>query len=1190
MTETQNVATYARIRPYNPAINEDKRLTARAKDGDKILNSNGDNEDTYNFTSVFDMTESTDDLFERGMKPLLDFKILQGITSIFIVYGQSGSGKSFTLIGEHGHLGLFPMSLQYLLSKDIVESIHISSIEAYGVKATKIGFYDLVEQYHVMKKNPNAYDPFTANESKNVNARNAQKLVITPENCLSIITDLQAASHMAPTLKNPHSSRGHTVYFSCVKLKGLEDVYFICCDLAGSEGQTALGTKDEFVEGLELAMRKGKLTLNKAQQKSIEQMYKTRSLEAGCINNGLTQLQSIFRELIKKKISKAQGLGLRKILSSFITLNSAYSVLFTLSASANNNKVTKATLSFAKQTQLVKVETVKAKAKIDKDAIIRELNELIQQLKFEMDDKNTQIREANETITDLQSRLSSTQQLHRQSMAVIKKKVKFGGGGAPISENAEDSDDDEKLDDDLLLQSVLDRVGQIAKQVEEAEQEQSKWMLKETDIKKINNMHARNKTFSNVLDITDINNIVYDEEHDIANMSEQEMKTAFDQFDEDLNGSIDNFELQRALEKMGQDMSMEEVNELIKEIDENGDGVVDFEEFKKLAEKGWFIGAYQTTLATTMSRHLRSFSTMSLAMDGGGGYGDTDDTKEAPAAAVAAAAAAAAAAADKEQELITEINEQQTQIQELDMQFKDEQLRSKMFESELEELKKQIQGMQKDNLQLTKKMENLKAETANKKNFIMVKPPGATREIVHIQIGQCGNNIGTSFWTSMLAEHKLRDDGNFSGAPSSKDDMHRLEKIGVYFSESAFMKFVPRAVCVDCDPSVIDNLRSSLLFSNLFKPDNMVAGKTGTGNNFAKGHYTDGAEMVDEIIDAVRKECEDCDCLQGFQMTHALGGGCGSGLGTLTLIKLRDEYPDRIICTHSVYPSRKVSDVVVEPYNTMLALTQLLENSDQTFNIDNGALFGISSNMLKQKDPKYADLNWIISVVMSGITASLRFSGKLNGDLRKLGVNLVPFPRLHFFLMAHAPLFAKDEGSKVNLTVQEISKQMWSSKNCLSEVNVADGKYLSASCQFRGYNVATQEVDDEVAKVQQQNDDGFVSWIPNNIKVQIIDIKPMYNADSVDMDINMDGTFVGNSTAIKGGFMRMAKQFAKLYRRKAFLHWYKGEGMDAMEFEEASKNINDLVTEYQDKQDAVAEGDADEDENEDGDDDEEEEE
>eukprot|EP01084_Bolivina_argentea_P065977 120267_1 len=271
MTETENVATYSRIRPYNPAINEDKSLTARAVDGNKIINQNNNKEDTYNFTRVFDMTDSTQDLFDDGMKPLLDYKILQGINSIFIVYGQSGSGKSFTLIGEKGHLGVLPLSLQYLLEQDCVERIDVSSIEAYGIKATKIGFYDLVSQLKIkqsmfdQKSNSkkNKFDPYTSKDNNRLNSNNAQRIQITMNNCLQIITKLQQVSHMAPTLKNPHSSRGHTVYFACIKMNGLEDVYFIAVDLAGSEGQTALGTKDEFINGLKLAMAKGKLKLKK---------------------------------------------------------------------------------------------------------------------------------------------------------------------------------------------------------------------------------------------------------------------------------------------------------------------------------------------------------------------------------------------------------------------------------------------------------------------------------------------------------------------------------------------------------------------------------------------------------------------------------------------------------------------------------------------------------------------------------------------------------------------------------------------------------------------------------------------------------------------------------------------------------------------------------------------------------------
>jgi len=232
-------------------------------------------------------------------------------------------------------------------------------------------------------------------------------------------------------------------------------------------------------------------------------------------------------------------------------------------------------------------------------------------------------------------------------------------------------------------------------------------------------------------------------------------------------------------------------------------------------------------------------------------------------------------------------------------------------------------------------------------------------------------------------------------------------------------------------------------------------------------------------------------------------------------------------------------------------------------------LYNISHNVLKQNQPKYADLNHVISMVMAGITASLRFPGKLNGDLRKLGVNLVPFPRLHFFLIAHSPLFAPDQASHVKITVQEVTSQMWSSRNFLANVKAEDGKYLSASVGYRGENISSQEVDDQVAQVQQKLEEDFVKWIPNNIKSSIINVPPK--------EVAISGTFVANTTAIKAVFQRIATQFAKMYHRKAFLHWYKGEGMDEMEFQEADKNLRDLVTEYQDKQDAVVDQAADED-------------
>jgi tubulin beta len=124
---------------------------------------------------------------------------------------------------------------------------------------------------------------------------------------------------------------------------------------------------------------------------------------------------------------------------------------------------------------------------------------------------------------------------------------------------------------------------------------------------------------------------------------------------------------------------------------------------------------------------------------------------------------------------------------------------------------------------------------------------------------------------------------------------------------------------MDLEPGTMDSVRAGP-FGQLFRPDTFVFGQTGAGNNWAKGHYTEGAELIDTFLDVVRKEAEGCDCLQGFQICHSLGGGTGSGMGTLLISKIREEYPDRIMETFSVFPSPKVSDTVVEPYNATLSV------------------------------------------------------------------------------------------------------------------------------------------------------------------------------------------------------------------------------------------------------------------------------
>ncbi|ETO00283.1 tubulin beta chain [Reticulomyxa filosa] len=466
------------------------------------------------------------------------------------------------------------------------------------------------------------------------------------------------------------------------------------------------------------------------------------------------------------------------------------------------------------------------------------------------------------------------------------------------------------------------------------------------------------------------------------------------------------------------------------------------------------------------------------------------------------------------------------------------------------------------------------------------------REIVHIQAGQCGNQIGSKFWEVISDEHGIDPTGTYKG-----DSDLQLERVNVYFNEATGGRYVPRAILLDLEPGTMDSVRAGP-FGQLFRPDNFVQQKIERclhkveletigqkditqvrERNICFFYilfkclktyffFLKGAELIDSVLDVVRKEAEGCDCLQGFEVTHSLGGGTGSGMGTLLISKIREECmnfcvinllkrciitifffcmcamlktdPDRMMCTFSVFPSPKVSVffftfnilhfnfLIVEPYNATLSVHQLVENADEVMVIDNEALYDICFRTLKLSTPAYGDLNHLVSAAMSGITCCLRFPGQLNSDLRKLAVNLIPFPRLHFFMTGFAPLTSRGSQIYRSLSVPELTQQMFDAKNMMCASDPRHGRYLTASAMFRG-RMSTKEVDEQMLNVQNKNSSYFVEWIPNNIKSSVCDIPPR--------GLKMSVTFLGNTTAIQDMFKRVGEQFTAMFRRKAFLHW-----------------------------------------------------
>lgn len=155
----------------------------------------------------------------------------------------------------------------------------------------------------------------------------------------------------------------------------------------------------------------------------------------------------------------------------------------------------------------------------------------------------------------------------------------------------------------------------------------------------------------------------------------------------------------------------------------------------------------------------------------------------------------------------------------------------------------------------------------------------------------------------------------------------RETSFSTFFSETGSGKYVPRALYIDLEPSVIDEIKHGS-YRSLFHPEQLISGKEDAANNYARGHYTVGKEIIDHVTDKMRKLTEDCSGLQGFLIFHSFGGGTGSGFTSLLMERLSIDYGKKSKLEFAIYPAPQVSTAVVEPYNSILTTHCTLEHTD----------------------------------------------------------------------------------------------------------------------------------------------------------------------------------------------------------------------------------------------------------------------
>ena len=431
------------------------------------------------------------------------------------------------------------------------------------------------------------------------------------------------------------------------------------------------------------------------------------------------------------------------------------------------------------------------------------------------------------------------------------------------------------------------------------------------------------------------------------------------------------------------------------------------------------------------------------------------------------------------------------------------------------------------------------------------------RECISVHVGQAGVQMGNACWELYCLEHDIMPDGTLNPNRPPSEDV----SFSTFFSETGTGRYVPRAIYADLEPTVVDEVRTGT-YSKLFHPEQLITGKEDAANNYARGHYTVGKELISPVIDRIRKSAEQCTGLQGFLIFHSFGGGTGSGFSSLLMEQLSVEYGKKSKLEFAIYPAPQVSTAVVEPYNTILTTHNTLEHSDCSFMVDNEAIYDICRRNLDIERPSYLNLNRLIGQIVSSITASLRFEGALNVDLTEFQTNLVPYPRIHFPLVTYAPVISAEKAYHEQFTVAEITGTCFEPPNQMVKCDTRNGKYMACCLLYRG-DVVPKDVNAAIAAIKAKRSIQFVDWCPTGFKIGI-NYRPPTVVPGGDLSkVHRAVCLLSNTTAIVEAWARLNHKFDLMYSKRAFVHWYVGEGMEEGEFSEARENLAALEKDYE---------------------------
>eukprot|EP00938_MAST-03A_sp_MAST-3A-sp1_P003615 g3615.t1 len=429
------------------------------------------------------------------------------------------------------------------------------------------------------------------------------------------------------------------------------------------------------------------------------------------------------------------------------------------------------------------------------------------------------------------------------------------------------------------------------------------------------------------------------------------------------------------------------------------------------------------------------------------------------------------------------------------------------------------------------------------------------REIITLQVGQCGNQIGMEFWKKLCNEHGIAPDGTLQ-----EFAMNGTDRKDVFFYQADDEHYIPRALLMDLEPRVIHSIQNSD-YGKVFNPENYFLSTDGggAGNNWASGYFH-ANRVNEELMDMINREADGSESLEGFVLCHSIAGGTGSGMGSYLLEMLNDYFPKKLIQTYSVFPNQDDADVVVQPYNSMLTMKRLTLNADCVVVLDNTALNRIATDRLRLSNPTVSQLNSLVSTVMAASTTTLRYPGYMNNDLVGLVASLIPTPRCHFLMTGYTPLTIESKTSSVRkTTVLDVMRRLLQTKNIMVSTSTRKGCYISVLNVIQGAVDPTQ-VHKALQRIRERKIARFIPWGPASIQVALSKKSPF-----VESPHKVSGLMIANHTSIANLFERGMRQYDRLRKRGAFIKNYtenESFNFEEAEFDDCRAVVKGLIDEY----------------------------